>query len=127
MAYGVESMISEWLIRKNVEGSGGGLILKHYPGICLEGLRKTTKTSVRIAGLRAEFWTRDLPITKSINNSTTMLGSVYVVNVKLYLLLMISSDNNWFNGFCDNKSNTEISLTQPFLKKQNFKQINNLC
>jgi hypothetical protein len=56
-----------------------------------------------------------------------MFGSVYVVNVKLYLLLMISSENNWFNGFCDNKSNTEISLTQPFLKKQNFKQINNMC
>jgi hypothetical protein len=28
--------------------------LRYYPGICLEGLRKTTKTSVRIAGLRAE-------------------------------------------------------------------------
>jgi hypothetical protein len=25
-----------------------------YPGIYLEGLRKTTKTSVRIAGLQAE-------------------------------------------------------------------------
>jgi hypothetical protein len=28
--------------------------LKYYPGICLEGLRKMTKTSVRIAGLRKE-------------------------------------------------------------------------
>jgi hypothetical protein len=26
----------------------------HYPGICLEGLRKITKTTVRIACLRAE-------------------------------------------------------------------------
>jgi hypothetical protein len=34
--------------------SGLGLILRHYPGIRLEGLRKATKTSVRIAGLRAD-------------------------------------------------------------------------
>jgi hypothetical protein len=30
--------------------SGSGLILRCYPGIRLEGLRKTTKTSIRIAG-----------------------------------------------------------------------------
>jgi len=28
--------------------------LRYYPGICLEGLRKTTKNSVRIAGLQAK-------------------------------------------------------------------------
>jgi hypothetical protein len=28
--------------------------LRYYPGICLEGLRKPRKASVRIAGLRAE-------------------------------------------------------------------------
>jgi hypothetical protein len=28
--------------------------LRHYPAICLEGLRKTTKNFVRIAGLQAE-------------------------------------------------------------------------
>jgi len=33
-------------------GSGRGLILRYYPGIRLEGLRKTTKTSIRIAGRR---------------------------------------------------------------------------
>jgi hypothetical protein len=26
--------------------------LRHYPNICLQGLRKTTKTSVKIAGLQ---------------------------------------------------------------------------
>jgi hypothetical protein len=36
----------------------------YYPGIRLEGLRTTTKTSVRIAGLRTEIWTLDLPNTK---------------------------------------------------------------
>jgi hypothetical protein len=37
---------------------------KYYPGICLDGLRKTTKTSVRTTGVRAdlnlgppEYWT----------------------------------------------------------------------
>jgi hypothetical protein len=38
-------------IRNDVEGSGRGLILRYSPGICLKGLSKTTKKSVRIAGL----------------------------------------------------------------------------
>jgi hypothetical protein len=28
----------------DLEGSGRGLILRYYPGVCLKGLRKTTKT-----------------------------------------------------------------------------------
>jgi len=36
-------MISEWWIEKDLEGSGHGLILKYYPSIHLERLRKTTK------------------------------------------------------------------------------------
>jgi hypothetical protein len=39
---------------EDAEGSGRGLILRYYPGICLEELKKTTKTSVMIAGLRAD-------------------------------------------------------------------------
>jgi hypothetical protein len=35
--------------------------LRYYPGICLEGLTKTTKTSVRIAGLQNKIRTQDLP------------------------------------------------------------------
>jgi hypothetical protein len=34
--------------------------LKYYPGICLDGLSKTTETSVTFAGLRAEIWIPDL-------------------------------------------------------------------
>jgi hypothetical protein len=49
---------------QDVEGSGRGLILRFYPSIYLEGLRKATKLSVRIAGPRAEILTRDLPSTK---------------------------------------------------------------
>jgi hypothetical protein len=33
-------MIGEWWTGTDVEGSGRGLILEHYPSICLEGLRK---------------------------------------------------------------------------------------
>jgi hypothetical protein len=36
-------MIGEWWIQKDVEGSGRCLILRYYPGICLERQRKTTK------------------------------------------------------------------------------------
>jgi hypothetical protein len=31
------------MIRKDAEGSGRAIISRYYPGICLEGLRKTTK------------------------------------------------------------------------------------
>jgi hypothetical protein len=34
--------------------------LRYYPCICLEKLRKITKTSVRTSGLRAKIWTGDL-------------------------------------------------------------------
>jgi hypothetical protein len=47
-------MIIGWWIGKDLEHSGRGLILSYYPGICQEGLRKTTKTSDRIAGLQVE-------------------------------------------------------------------------
>jgi hypothetical protein len=46
-----------------------------HPGICLEGLRKATKKSVRIAGLRAEIWTWKSWIQgRSVNHSTTMFS-----------------------------------------------------
>jgi hypothetical protein len=35
-----------WLIGKDVEESGRGQILRYYPGIFLEGLRKTTNISL---------------------------------------------------------------------------------
>jgi hypothetical protein len=33
----------------------------YYPGICLEGQKKTTKTLIRIASLQAKIWTLDVP------------------------------------------------------------------
>jgi hypothetical protein len=38
--------------------------LRPYSGICLEGLTKTTKNSVMIAGLQAEILTWDVPNTR---------------------------------------------------------------
>jgi hypothetical protein len=56
---------------KDLQGSGRGLILRYYPGTCLEVLRKTTKTSVMTAGHRP----RSEPGTsrvqhRSVNHST---------------------------------------------------------
>jgi hypothetical protein len=39
-----EGVISELWIVKDVEGSSRGLILRYYPEIYLQGLKKTTKT-----------------------------------------------------------------------------------
>jgi hypothetical protein len=44
--------------------SGRDLILKYYPGICLEALKKTTKKTVRINDPQAEILTWDLSNTK---------------------------------------------------------------
>jgi hypothetical protein len=57
-------MFDEWCIWKYVEGYGRGLILMHYPSIFLQGLRELQKTSIGVASLQAEIWTRDLPIGK---------------------------------------------------------------
>jgi hypothetical protein len=55
-----DRVISErWI--ENLEANGHGLILRYYPGIHLEGLRKTMETSVRIAGLQAEILNGYLP------------------------------------------------------------------
>jgi hypothetical protein len=40
-------VIHEWWIGKELEGSGNGLILRHYPGIRLEELIKTTKILIQ--------------------------------------------------------------------------------
>jgi hypothetical protein len=44
--------LSKCWIKKDLVRSGHGLILRYYLGICLEGRRKTPKTSIRITGRR---------------------------------------------------------------------------
>jgi hypothetical protein len=44
-------VVSELWIGNDLEGSCLGIILKYYPGIRLERLRKSKKTSDRIASL----------------------------------------------------------------------------
>jgi hypothetical protein len=39
---------------------------RYCPDICLKGLRKITKTWVRIVGVLAEIWTRNLPTMKQL-------------------------------------------------------------
>jgi hypothetical protein len=55
----------------DVEGICSGqfkVLSQHLPG----GTEKTTKTSVRIAGIRADICTRDLQLrSKNVNHSTT--------------------------------------------------------
>jgi hypothetical protein len=53
-------LIYEWWIGKDLEGSGRGIVLRHYPDSLLEGLGKTTRNLSQDGGLRAEIWTRDL-------------------------------------------------------------------
>jgi len=48
--------MGEWRISKDVERSGRGLILRNYPDIYLEGLKKTRNPSATTASLRAEIW-----------------------------------------------------------------------
>jgi hypothetical protein len=50
----------KWRINGKGFGSGRDPILMYYYAIRLEELRKTIKTSIKIAGLQAEIWTRDL-------------------------------------------------------------------
>jgi hypothetical protein len=67
--------VREWWFGKDLEGSGCGLIVRQYPGIYLDGLRKTMKTSVSIAVLSAPrfeprtYWI----LSRSINHSTISL------------------------------------------------------
>jgi hypothetical protein len=66
-------MRDERLIAKDVEGSGRDTVLMHYTGICVEGLRKTMKTSGEpVSGYR--FGPRTSLIRNwSVNHSTEML------------------------------------------------------
>jgi hypothetical protein len=74
-----QGVVSEQWIENDMEGSCRGLTVRYYPSICLKGLRKTTKNSVRIACLWAEIWTWDLLNTKRrVNCLTTMFGMINV-------------------------------------------------
>jgi hypothetical protein len=48
----------------NLEWRGHDLILRCYPGIAWRAWEKPRNKSGRIAGLRTEIWTGDLPNTK---------------------------------------------------------------
>lgn len=57
------SEIASGRIWMNDEWEGtwkGAIVLRYYTGICLEGLRTTVKTSVRVAGVPSEMRTERL-------------------------------------------------------------------
>jgi hypothetical protein len=69
-------------------------ILMYHPGICLESLRKTTKTSVRIAVLEADILTRDFPKMKLyskdgddayVRTQKTAIDTHFVIVIANYL------------------------------------------
>jgi hypothetical protein len=60
-----------------LEGSGRVVILRHYPGIRLEGQRNPSNPSVRITGVRPRFEPGNSRIGyRSVNHSTTTFGRV---------------------------------------------------
>jgi hypothetical protein len=63
--HGVECKDNRWMM--NWKGYGRKRLwpnFRYHTSTCLEGLSKTTKTSVRIACIGTEIWTRHLPNTK---------------------------------------------------------------
>jgi hypothetical protein len=58
-----DRVISDWWNGKELECRD--VILRYYPRINIEGLRKTAKNLDRITCLRADIWTRDLLKTKA--------------------------------------------------------------
>jgi hypothetical protein len=59
-------------------GSGRGLILRHYIGIGLEDLRKTMKTSIRIACRRGGDLNPEPP-----EYGEGLRSSVYILKIKI--------------------------------------------
>jgi hypothetical protein len=64
-------MIGEKWIRKDVERSGCGLILRYYTVICMEGLRKPWISTIRLAGLSHKS-PPVIPILSQINLVSTL-------------------------------------------------------
>jgi hypothetical protein len=77
-----------WLLVKYLVRSGHSLILRYYPGIRLEGLRKTWKTSIRIAGHRGQYLNpRTSQIqSRSVNHSTMTFSTTLEHGIIITLL-----------------------------------------
>jgi hypothetical protein len=75
---------------KNLEGSGRGLILRYYNrGIRLEGLKKTTKTSVTVSGPR--FGPRIFQLRgRSVNALNMTLGDIHVLEFTCYVAFNVT-------------------------------------
>jgi hypothetical protein len=74
-------MIGELQIVKHVEGSGSDLFLKSFTGICLEGLRKTTKNLSQNSRFQAKIWTWPPGVRRSVHHLTSTPVPVFMCQV----------------------------------------------
>jgi hypothetical protein len=91
---------------KDLAGSGRGLILRYYPGICLEGLRRTTKDlnqDSRSPGPRFEPGTSRIR-SSVINHSTTTFRELLHVLLKYQYGMKLHLLEDHIRHVIDNKS-----------------------
>jgi hypothetical protein len=99
--------ISEWWIGKDWK-EAVGLILRHNRGIFLGVLRKTDK-SLKVAGLRAEIWTRDLLNTKQDWRSITF--TIFILSFFIWNFLAHYLGDSLFLTFAVTKIVVSIILS----------------
>jgi hypothetical protein len=64
--------------------------------MCLEKPRKTTKKPIRITGLRAENWTRDLPNTTQEHLLVFLISSRQVVTTYKQTKILQNAEEDYF-------------------------------
>jgi hypothetical protein len=101
--YSVDDRVTSewWLIGKDLVGNSRGLILRYYPGISLERLRKATKylnQDSRSPGPRFESVTSRIR-SRSVNYMTTRFGLIHVVSRDLYSEIVSKELQQDMEGF----------------------------
>jgi hypothetical protein len=68
----------------------------YYPSMCLEKPRKTMKKPIRITGLRAEIWTRDLPNTTQEHLLVFLISFRQVVTTYKQTKILQNAEEDYF-------------------------------
>jgi hypothetical protein len=78
--------MAQWFVNWKKHGKVWLWTNLHYPGICMEELRNTMKTSGRMAGLQDKIWTRDLLGTKKgcylLDHNIQSINTIYKKGLK---------------------------------------------
>jgi hypothetical protein len=93
-----ESVISEWWIGKDLEGSGCDLIFGTITALACRDWEKPRNTSVKIARLRVLIWARGLPNTKQEFQSLDHVVQL-TMSRDLQMHNIISPTNSWSQTF----------------------------